>query len=106
MHYAISRKVASSRPDETNECFQFTSFPATLGHGVYPASKRNGYQCRCRADNFTAICEPNVYIMGMLNISQPYRPHSLLRGWLYFFLLVISTENEKSTRRHNKFVVA
>jgi hypothetical protein len=40
-----SRKVAVSRPNEVNECFQFTlTLPAILGPGVYSASNRNEYQ--------------------------------------------------------------
>jgi hypothetical protein len=37
-HYATSRKVAGSIPDEVIGCF---SVPAALGPGVYAASNRN-----------------------------------------------------------------
>jgi hypothetical protein len=44
-HYATSRKVAGSRPDEVNEFFPiYLSLPAALGSGVYSASNRNEYQ--------------------------------------------------------------
>jgi hypothetical protein len=45
-HYAISRKVAGSRPDEVNE-FSFSIYlflPAAIGPGVHSASNRNEYQ--------------------------------------------------------------
>jgi hypothetical protein len=48
VHYATSRKVAGSGPDEVNEFFFFFSIyliPSTaLAPGVYPASNRNEYQ--------------------------------------------------------------
>jgi hypothetical protein len=38
-HYATSRKVAGSRPDEVNESFSIhLILPAALGPGVYAAS--------------------------------------------------------------------
>jgi hypothetical protein len=41
-HYATSRKVAGSRPDEVNEFFSiYLILPAALGPGVYSASNRN-----------------------------------------------------------------
>jgi hypothetical protein len=45
MHYATSRKVAVSKPDEVNEFFQFTLIlPAVINPDVYSASNRNEYQ--------------------------------------------------------------
>jgi hypothetical protein len=45
MHYATSRKVAGSRPDEVNEIFTIhLILPATLGPAVYSVSNRNEYQ--------------------------------------------------------------
>jgi hypothetical protein len=45
-HYAKSRKVAGSKPDEVNEFFFSICLilPAALGPGVYSASNRNEYQ--------------------------------------------------------------
>jgi hypothetical protein len=45
MHYATSRKVAVSKPDEMNTFFSiYLIFLAALGSGIYSASKRNEYQ--------------------------------------------------------------
>jgi hypothetical protein len=41
-HYATSRKVASSRPDEVN-FYIYLILPAALGPGVYSPSNRNGH---------------------------------------------------------------
>jgi hypothetical protein len=41
-HYAASRKVVGSRPDEGNEFF-FQIIPASLGPGIYSTSDRNEY---------------------------------------------------------------
>jgi hypothetical protein len=68
---ATSRKVAGSRPDETN---QFSSIylilPVALEPGVYSADNRNEYRKQMflgnrerparRANNLTVICEPTV----------------------------------------------
>jgi hypothetical protein len=45
-HYAASRKVAGSRPDEVIEFFFsiYLILPAALGPGVYSTSNRNEYQ--------------------------------------------------------------
>jgi hypothetical protein len=44
-HYAISRKVVCSRPDEVNDFFSiYLNLPATLGSGVRSAPNRNEYQ--------------------------------------------------------------
>jgi hypothetical protein len=44
-HYATSRKVAGSRPEEVNAYFSIYFIPpAALGPGVYSASNRNEYQ--------------------------------------------------------------
>jgi hypothetical protein len=73
-HYATSRKVMGSTPDEV---FGFLSLylilPAALGPGVYSASNTkmstrnrkkkflgNRAQPARGADNLAAICEPNV----------------------------------------------
>jgi hypothetical protein len=44
-HYATSREVAGSRPDEVNEFFSIhLILSAALGSGVHSASSRNEYQ--------------------------------------------------------------
>jgi hypothetical protein len=44
-HYATSRKIAASRPDEVNEFVSiYLILPAALGPGVHSASNRNEYQ--------------------------------------------------------------
>jgi hypothetical protein len=44
-HYATSRKVEGSRPDEVNEFVSiYLILPAGLGPGVFLASNRNVYQ--------------------------------------------------------------
>jgi hypothetical protein len=44
-HYATSRKVADSGPDEVNELFSIhLIFPAALGPGFNLVSSRNEYQ--------------------------------------------------------------
>jgi hypothetical protein len=43
-HYATSRKIAGSRPDEVHFFSIYLIFPAALGPGVYSASNRNDYQ--------------------------------------------------------------
>jgi hypothetical protein len=45
-HYATSRKVAGSRPDEVNEfCFSiYLILPAVLYTGVYSTYNSNEYQ--------------------------------------------------------------
>jgi hypothetical protein len=41
----MSRKVASSRPNEVNEFFSISLIlPAAVGHGVSSASNRNYYR--------------------------------------------------------------
>jgi hypothetical protein len=42
-HYAASRKVAGSRPNEVNFLI-YVVLPTALGPGVYSASSRNEYQ--------------------------------------------------------------
>jgi hypothetical protein len=72
-HYATSRNVAGASSDEENDFFSiYLMLPATLGPGVYSASKINYYQSRkimflgsrerpvCTADNLSSICEPIV----------------------------------------------
>jgi hypothetical protein len=45
MHYATSRKVAGSRPNEVNDFFEiYLILPAALGPGVSSASNKNEYQ--------------------------------------------------------------
>jgi hypothetical protein len=45
VHYATSRKVAGSIPDEVIGFFSIDLIlPAALGPGVYSASNRNEYQ--------------------------------------------------------------
>jgi hypothetical protein len=44
-HYATSRKVAGSSPDEVTAIFSiYVILSAALGPGVYSASNRNEYQ--------------------------------------------------------------
>jgi hypothetical protein len=44
-HYATSRKLAGSRPDEVNAFFLiYLILPAALGPEVHSASNRNEYQ--------------------------------------------------------------
>jgi hypothetical protein len=44
-HYATSRKVAGSRPDEVNAFFSiYIILLAALDPGIYSASNRNEYQ--------------------------------------------------------------
>jgi hypothetical protein len=44
-HYATSRNVVGSRPDEVNGFFSiYIILPASLGPGAYSASNRNEYQ--------------------------------------------------------------
>jgi hypothetical protein len=39
----------------------------------------------CKADNFTAICEPIVHeMLGALTSHNPMGLHVLLHGYLYF----------------------
>jgi hypothetical protein len=68
MHYATSRKVAESSPDDV-DFFQLTkSFQPHYGPGVDSASNTNEYQEPSwgksrparKADNLTAICESIV----------------------------------------------
>jgi hypothetical protein len=51
MHYATSRKVADSRPDEVNAFFPTLILPAALGFGVYSACNRNEYQMQRNNDS-------------------------------------------------------
>jgi hypothetical protein len=45
MHYAASRKISSSSPNEEDEFFSISLIlPAALGPGIYSASNRNEYQ--------------------------------------------------------------
>jgi hypothetical protein len=55
-HYATSRKVAGSRPDEVNTFSPppppiYLIFPAALGPEVHPASNRNEYQKQANNDS-------------------------------------------------------
>jgi hypothetical protein len=44
-HYATSREVVGSRPDEMNNFSSiYLILPAALGPGVYSVSNRNEYQ--------------------------------------------------------------
>jgi hypothetical protein len=43
-HYATSRKVAGSRPDERIFFLIYLILPAALGPGVHSVSNRNEYQ--------------------------------------------------------------
>jgi hypothetical protein len=71
-HYATSRKVASSRPDEVNEFFNLPNPSSrtrpwgllSLYRNEYQKQKNNVSGSRVRpvhrVDNPTAICEPIV----------------------------------------------
>jgi hypothetical protein len=43
----------------------------------------------CRAEKFTAICEPISTTLGSMDVSQPYGFHDPLLGYLYVFLAFI-----------------
>jgi hypothetical protein len=89
-HYATSRKVAGSRPDEDIEFCQ--SFQPYKALGVHSAPNRNDDQKQTRmflrsrarrarkADNLTAICEPIVGSVGSSTSHNPIGLHGLLRG--------------------------
>jgi hypothetical protein len=72
-HYATSRDVVGSRPDEVNFFSICLILPAALGPEVHSASNRNEYQKQKkvmflgskirsvrRADKLPAICDPIV----------------------------------------------
>jgi hypothetical protein len=51
-----------------------------------------------RAENLTAICEPNVWKCGILNLSQPYGPLRAVRGIaLPFKLLCLLSSSSSSS---------
>jgi hypothetical protein len=77
-HYATSRKVAGSRPDEVNEFSSiYLILMSALGPGIYLTSNRNSARNKKimflksrarpvrRADSFNPICEPIIYIYTM-----------------------------------------
>jgi hypothetical protein len=43
-HYAVSRKVEGSKPDENKFSSIYLILPAALGPGLYSAYNRNEYQ--------------------------------------------------------------
>jgi hypothetical protein len=43
-HYATSRKISGSRPDEVNGFFNLPNPSGALGFGIYSALNRNEYQ--------------------------------------------------------------
>jgi hypothetical protein len=80
-HYATSRKIAGSIPDEVIGIFSWPiSSTRTMALGSiqlliemstrkFPGGK--GRPAR-KVENLTAICEPIVWICGSLDVSQPY----------------------------------
>jgi hypothetical protein len=83
-HFATSRKLAGSSPDEVNY-FQFTySFQLHYGPGVDSDSKRNlpvGKGRRAlKADNFTPSVSRLSRKCESLDVSQPFAPLRFVTG--------------------------
>jgi hypothetical protein len=55
-------------------------------------------QLACKADSFTAICEPTLQNVGASISHNPVGLHGLLQGQLYlFFFIIIYTKVHKAS---------
>jgi hypothetical protein len=77
LRYSLIWKVEGPRPNEMNEFFQSLVFTQLLREKSTRSSKIMFLGIRAppvrRADNLTAICEPIVYTVWILDLLQPYR---------------------------------